>query len=374
MKFLKLKGKNYKLPIFFPDATRGYVKYVSSKDLQDAKVQGVVVNTYHLLQENLIPKIEKIGIHKYMNFYKPIISDSGGFQVMSLIHQNPKPSKLLRNRYNFDSAQKSKYTNKISDIGKIKENEIVFNLDNKKIRLTPENCIKTQIKIGSDIVMCLDDCTKPESNLKEQEKSVERTIRWARKCKKEFERLTKNKRENKPILFAIIQGGNHKKLRKYCAKELVKIGFDGYSFGGFPMRNEKLMKNILQYVSDLIPRDKIKYAMGVGKPGDIIECFKLGYNMFDCVIPTRDARHKRLFIFIKNPNKKNLNNSFKEINIRKKYLKEKKISKYCDCQTCKKYTRKQLLILFKEDKEAAFKLASIHNLRFYSKLMEILNS
>lgn len=347
---INIKGKNYKLPIFFPDATRGYVKYVSSKNLQDAKVQGVVVNAYHLLQENLINKIENIGIHKYMRFYKPIISDSGGFQVMSLIHNNPK-------------------------LGKICSDKIIFNLNDKKIKLTPENCIQIQIKIGSDIVMCLDDCTKPESSLEEQEKSVERTIRWAKKCKKEFVRLIKNKKEiKKPLLFAIIQGGNNKKLRKYCAKELVNIGFDGYAYGGFPIHKGKLMKDILKYVSQLIPKDKIKYAMGIGKPKDIIECFKLGYNLFDCVIPTRDARHRRLFIFIKKPNKKNLNSSFKEINIREKYCKEKKISRYCDCQTCKKYIRKELFDLFKTDKNKAYNLATIHNLRFYSQLMENLDS
>jgi queuine tRNA-ribosyltransferase len=344
MESITIRGKELNLPAFFPDATRGYIKNVSSEELAKTKTQGVVVNAYHLLQENLINKISKKGIHKYMKFNGIIISDSGGFQVMSLIHKNPK-------------------------LGKIKENEIIFTLDNKKIKLTPENCISTQIKIGSDIVMCLDDCTHADFSLDKQKKSIERTIRWARKCKKEFERLTKGMKD-RPLLFAIIQGGDNKKLRTHCASELVKIGFDGYAYGGFPIKNGKLMKDILGYTANLIPKGKLKYAMGVGKPEDIIECVKLGYNMFDCVIPTRDARHKRLFIFTKKPQKNNI--KFKEINIRKKYCKEKKISKYCDCETCKNYTRKQLFELFKDNKEQAFNLATIHNLRFYSKLMEIL--
>jgi len=343
---VKIKNKKMHLPAFFPDATRGHIKNVSSQELRKTKTLGVVVNAYHILQENLIHRIGKSGIHKYMNFNGIVISDSGGFQVMSLIHKNPK-------------------------LGKIYENEINFILNNKKIKLTPENCIQTQIKIGSDIVMCLDDCTHADFPLDKQKKSVERTIRWARRCKQEFSRLIKGmKQKDKPLLFAIIQGGNSKKLRKYCASELVKIGFDGYAFGGFPIKNGKLMKDILNYVSKLIPNGKLKYAMGVGKPEDIISCCKLGYNMFDCVIPTRDARHKRLFIFTKKPQKGNI--KFNEINIRKKYCKEKKISKYCDCEACKSYTRKQLLEFFKKDKEKAFKLATIHNLRFYSNLMQVL--
>jgi queuine tRNA-ribosyltransferase len=341
---MRIRNKKIQLPAFFPDATRGFIQNVSSEELKRTKTQGVVVNAYHILQENLLNKISKRGIHKYMKFNGIIISDSGGFQVMSLIHNNPK-------------------------LGKIYDNEIIFNLDGKKVKLTPENCIQTQIKIGSDIIMCLDDCTHADFSLDKQKKSVERTIRWARKCKKEFSRLTKKiSQKNKPLLFAIIQGGNNKRLRKYCASELIKIGFDGYAYGGFPVKNGKLMKDILKYVSKLIPDGKLKYAMGVGKPEDIIECSKLGYNMFDCVIPTRDARHKRLFIFTKKPAPGKL--KFKEVNVRTKYCKEKKISKYCDCETCKNYTRKELLCLFKKDRKNAFRLATIHNLRFYSCLME----
>ncbi|MEM3405440.1 MAG: tRNA guanosine(34) transglycosylase Tgt [Candidatus Pacearchaeota archaeon] len=346
MKILNLNNKRFKLPIFLPDATLGKIKYLTSRDLKKSGTEGVVVNIFHLLKNNLIKKIKREGIHEYMKFNGLIISDSGGFQIMSLLHKNP-------------------------NLGKIEKDKVIFFIDKKRIILTPEECIRLQIKIKSDIIMCLDECTYPSYNYKKQKESVERTIFWARKCKKEFEKITKNKKE-RPLLFAIIQGGNNKKLRKFCAEELIKIGFDGYAYGGFPIKKGKLMTEMLEYVSKLIPNNKIKYAMGIGKPQDIIECRKIGYDLFDCVIPTRDARHKRLFVFTKKPNKKNLLNSFETINIRKKYCNQKKISKYCDCELCKKYTRKNFINLFKNDKEEAFRLATLHNLTFYSSLTKIL--
>src|SRR3989338_7976530 len=282
-------------PAFFPDATCGFVKSVSSADLRNAKVDGVVVNIYHLLKNNLIEMIAgKGGIHKHMNFNKPVISDSGGFQVMSLIHRHP-------------------------ELGKIENEKITFMLDKKRVVLTPETCIQLQLKIKSDIVMCLDDCTESSISQKEQKKSVERTISWAKRCKQEFERLTKNKRyakgRKKPLIFAIVQGGENRILRKHCAKELLKIGFDGYSFGRWPVKKGRLLNKTLKYVSSLIPEGKPRYAMGIGKPQDIIDAEKLGYNMFDCVIPTRDARHKRLFIC--KCKSQNSINKISSINIRK---------------------------------------------------------
>ncbi len=329
------------LPMFFPDATNARIRAVSNSDLRKIKVDGLVVNTYHLLREKLISRIErKKGIHKFMNFNKPIISDSGGFQVMSLIHDNLGK-------------------------GKITNNGAEFEFNHKKIKLTPEKCIQLQFKIGSDIIMCLDDCTKPEASSKEQEKSVARTIFWARRCKNEFLKLLRN-RKNKPLLFAIVQGGENKKLRKKCASSLIKIGFDGYSFGGWPVKNHKLLLGILKYVADSIPDNKPKYAMGIGKPKDIIECVKLGYNMFDCVIPTRDARHRRLYVW---KNKEGL--SYDLLYIRGKHNNsKKKISKYCDCLACKKFNLGKLYKFYKEENEKYCSLASIHNLRFYSQLME----
>lgn len=340
LKKIKTLHGELKLPGFFPDATRGFIKCLSNEDLNKTNSAGVVVNAYHLLKENKIKEIKiKKGIHNFMNFKKIILSDSGGFQVMSLIHRDPK-------------------------LGKITDDKVVFNLDGKKINFTPEKCIKIQIGIGSDIIMCLDECTHSEKNFKKQKQSVLRTITWAKKCKLEFEKLTK-RRKQKPLIFAIVQGGNYKSLRKFCANELIKIGFDGYAFGGWPVKNGKLLSGILKYTAELLPEDKIKYCMGVGKPKDILECVKFGYNLFDCVIPTRDARHKRLYVFAGSSTKN------KYFSIKKKIKNPtQKVSKFCDCELCNNYSLLSLYKMFKEKNSNAPRLATIHNLTFYRKLME----
>lgn len=353
MKSIQTIHGNLSLPAFFPDATFSYIRGIDSQDLENAKIDGVVVNTYHLLALNLINTIKKSGgIHKYMNYHNPIISDSGGFQIMSLIRKNSK-------------------------FGHFYDQGVIFYHNNNKHVLTPEKCIKLQLDINSDILMCLDDPTTPEENLKEQELSVERTIKWARKCKEEFIKLTKNKKI-KPKLFAIIQGGNNKKLRKYCAQELIKIGFDGYAFGGWPTNNNgKFLYQLLKYTVKLMPNDKPKYAMGIGFPEDIAFCVSQGYNIFDCVIPTREARNNRLYIFKNNPNKLSLkqlqtNKFYDYFRARNsKYFSDlQPISKFCNCHTCKNYSRSYLYNLFKQKDTLAIRLATIHNLRFYSMLME----
>lgn len=333
---ISVNNKTLELPAFFPDATCGVVRCLDSNDLYSTKTKGVVINTYHILRHNLNETIKELKIHKYMNYNEIIISDSGGFQVMSLIKNNNK-------------------------FGKIDDEKVIFKSENKEFLFTPEICIKLQFELGSDIIMCLDDCTKPEED---QKQSVGRTIKWAKRCKEEYNKLITN--EHKPLIFAIVQGGNNKELRKYCAEELIKIGFDGYAFGGWPIENKILMEDILNYTAELLPNDKPKYAMGVGKPEDIIKCSKMGYNLFDCVIPTRDARHQRLYVFNnKEPSLLHINKS--------KYKNDfTPISLECDCYTCKNFTKSYLHNLFKINEMLAYRLASIHNLRFYSSLLELI--
>ena len=353
MKELIIRGRKAELPMFLPDATKGFVRGVSSKDLSECGIKGVVVNTYHLLYNDLVREIEnKKGIHNYMEFNEIVISDSGGFQVMSLIRKN--------NKY-----------------GEINDDGAVFIMDGKKIHLTPEKCIQMQIKIGSDIVMCLDDCTEPDLSYAEQEKSVERTISWAKRCRKEFDRLTKNLNENeKPLIFGIIQGGNHLELRKKCAEELIKLDFGGYAFGGWPVENGKFLHEILKYTCELMPNDKLKYAMGVGKPEDIVYCARIGYNLFDCVIPTREARHGRIYILnekrrlkIKNLNSKNFYKTL-QITNNKYRLDAKPLDKNCQCYTCQNYSRAYIHHLFKTKEPLGQRLATIHNLHFYLYLIK----
>lgn len=343
IKVLKTNHGNVPLPAFFPDATKAVIKSIDSTDLKNTQTPGLVTNTFHLLHQDTVSVINQMGgIHKFMNWDKPVITDSGGFQVMSLVRQNPK-------------------------MGTIRDTEVIFHPNGskkQKVVLTPEKAIQTQFRIGSDIIMCLDDCTHPNESAEEQTKSVERTINWARKCRKEFDKLIEEK-EEKPLLFAIVQGGADKELRKRCAGELLDIGFDGYSFGGWPISDGVLNSEILEYTSQLLPNDKVKYAMGVGKPENIVDCVNLGWQLFDCVIPTRDARHKRLYVF--DDSEKMYHYLYLQDTSCK--FSNEPIDPNCDCYTCQNYSRAYLQHLFKINEVTAWRLATIHNLRFYSQLM-----
>lgn len=352
IKTLKILHGELSLPTFFPDGTLGVVRGVDSLDLEHTKIEGLVVNAYHFLANFEVDTITDV--HQLMGWQGPIITDSGGFQVMSLIHRNPS-------------------------MGKILNDEIVFKTEEgRKVILTPEKSIEVQLNLGTDIAICLDDCTEPGQSREIQEKSVERTINWAIRSKKEFERLTA-KHKKKPLLFAVVQGGNDKKLRKKCAKELIKIGFDGYCYGGFPIDEEgDFLNEMLEFVAKLLPDDKPKYAMGIGKPENIRDCFKMGYEIFDCVIPTREARHRKLYIFGEDPGKIDFSveDFYSTIYIQSgKYAKsDGPISKYCDCLTCNRFSKGYLYHLFKIKDSLAIRLATIHNLRFYSQLLERLKN
>jgi queuine tRNA-ribosyltransferase len=353
MKRLIVKDKSIRLPAFFPDATHGAVKGVGSMDLQREGITGIVVNTYHLLAGDNLKAVKKLGgMHEFTKFPGIIITDSGGFQAMSLIRRSPEN-------------------------GKITNEGVYFKINGNKILLTPELCIKTQLESKSDIIMCLDDCTDPEESFKEQEISVERTIAWAKRCKVFFDKKVNGKtnrktiKKDRPLIFGIVQGGMSKKLRKKCANALVEIGFDGYAFGGWPVDKDKnFLSEIVSYTASAMPEGKPKYAMGVGKPGDIKECIKYGYNLFDCVLPTRDARHERLYVF-KGKSKKSY--GFIYIGSGKYKNDNGPISKECKCETCRFYSRAYLYNLFKNKDPLSIRLATIHNLRFYSDLMKSLN-
>ncbi len=361
MKNLTVRGKTYDLPIYLPDATRAVVRSLDSEDLKKSQVEGMVVNTYHLMSQPGVPILDAIGgVKEFMNWDGLIVSDSGGFQVLSLIYQDPK-------------------------FGKITDNEVIFYRSSKgakkKYYLTPEKSIQTQFSIGSDIIICLDDVPRLNASESEIETSVNRTIAWAKRCQDEFQKQIRSRKltdKNRPILLAVVQGGDFPRLRKTCAEALVKMNFDGYGYGGFPIDQKgNFRTDSLKLVADLTPNDKPKFALGVGMPGDIIDGFKMGYNIFDCVLPTRDARHKRLYVWNKDPqqidilNDKNL---FGFINIeREKYTKDAgPISKYCDCYTCQNYSLSYLQHLFKIEEFTAGRLSTIHNLRTYTKLIELL--
>ncbi len=351
----KSKNGNFPLPIFFPDATRAFVRAVDSKDIEESKTPGILVNTYHLYKDLGISVVKKYGgIGNFMAWDKAIISDSGGFQIMSLAKRG-------------------------SIKGKIDDNGVTFKpIGDKKVTLTPEDSIRFQMDLRTDLVVVLDDFTTPGSNYEDAKESVRRTILWAERSKKEFLKICKEKKlgSKKPYLIGVVQGGDYLDLRKECAESLVKIGFDGLGYGGWPIKSDGLFNyDVAKVIADSSPEGYLLYGLGIGKPDEIVECNKLGFQIFDCVLPTRDARHKRLYIYDAD--------SIDEIDIdadkfysylvpdKERYYKdESPVSKACDCLLCKKYSRGYLAHLFRSKETSALRLSTIHNLRFYSLLME----
>ena len=226
----------------------------------------------------------------------------------------------------------------------------------------------------------MDDFAPPNGTYDETERVVERTINWAAKSKTEYQKLLKKNgitEKSRPKLFSVIQGGYHKKLRKRCAEELVKIGFDGYGFGGYVINETtgELDLEISEYVADLIPDDAYRFALGFGRPNDIVALHKMGWEIFDCTLPTRDARHKRLYVFNEDPEKIDFTKdetfySYLYINKVEHQDSSEPISPFCDCLTCTNNSRAYLHHLFKIKDSTAFRLATIHNLRFYTRLIE----
>lgn len=338
-------------PFFMPDATRGVIKNLSSQDLELLGLQAMVVNTFHLYLQPGREKIKKSkGIHNFINWHKPLLSDSGGYQVFSLAHKNSKLGKILADRVKFKSP-----------------------LDGSLHELTPEKSISIQFDLGTDMIVVFDDCPPNDSSDKEIKKSIEHTLNWAKKCKLEFNKQIKKRKltgKNKPLLFGVIQGGQSIKLRKYCASELIKIGFDGYGFGARPVdANKNFLDKILSATANAIPQDKLRFGLGIGTPDDILACVKMGWDMFDCVIPTREARHGRLYFFTKD----GLTGKFyKVININNsKFSKDFSIiNKNSKVPELQKYTFAYLHHLFKVNENLAQRLATLNNLEFYLDMLE----
>jgi len=349
--FRSLNGKIYPLPIFFPDATQAVVRTLDSLDVANTKTPGVLVNTYHLYRELGKELINKFGgIGKFMNWNGAVISDSGGFQVMSLI--------------------KSKSGNgKISDLG-----ITFYPSKKKKVLLTPEKSIEFQIKLKTDLMVVLDDFTHPSATFDEAKESVERTIKWAKRCRLTYDKYFEFGKG--PYLIGVVQGGKYQDLRMRCTEELVKIGFDGLGYGGWPIEETgEFDYKSAQTIADNTPKDYLLYGLGVGKPNEIVNLYKMGFQIYDCVLPTRDARHERLYIY-ESASIEDVNLSSEKFykyyvpSKQKNYLLNEPVSTACDCLLCKSYSKAYIAHLFRIDDISAMRLATIHNLRFYSILME----
>jgi queuine tRNA-ribosyltransferase len=345
------------VPTFLPDATRAGVRGASSEDLRAIGIEGVVVNAFHLLRRPGARVVQAAGgIHRFMDWGGPILSDSGGFQVWSLIRQDPSR-------------------------GVIRDNEVIFREPStgEKWNLTPERVIGLQFQLGSDIVVCLDDCTDADAPEAEQERSVERTVRWAKRSREEFDRQVAERREtNPPRIFAVVQGGGSERLRRQCAAELAAIGFDGYGFGGWPIEADgSLLADPLRWVADSLPADAPKHALGIGRPDHVVNAFSLGYSIFDCALPTRDARHGRLYAFRSGWADRRPaagDHFYRAVRIHDPGYRvdHGPVEEGCDCPLCARHSAAYLHHLFKVGDLSAERLATLHNLRFYVRLFESL--
>lgn len=325
---LHVFGKEVETPVFMPVGTQATVKFLSPEDIKQINASIILANTYHLWLRPGPSTLEKAGgIHKFMNYDGPILTDSGGFQVFSL-----------------------------ADRRKIKEEGVSFksHLDGTTLFMSPEDSIHIQESIGSDIAMSFDECIPYPSKYEYVKDSVDRTLRWAKRGKDAHTKTDQ-------ALFGIVQGSEFEDLRKYCAEELVKMDFDGYSIGGTSVGESKATHyKMLDYTIPYLPKDKPRYEMGIGAINDIFEAVERGVDMFDCVLPTRIARHGTLMT------------SQGRINIKKNIYKDdfSPLDPECDCECCKNYTKAYLNHLFRANEGLGNRLMSIHNLRFLIKLME----
>ncbi|ABW19262.1 tRNA guanosine(34) transglycosylase Tgt [Alkaliphilus oremlandii] len=316
-------------PIFMPVGTQATVKAMTPEELKDMNAQIILSNTYHLYLRPGHKLIEKAGgLHKFMNWDRPILTDSGGFQVFSL-----------------------------GPLRKIREEGVEFrsHLDGSKHFISPEIAVEIQNSLGSDIMMAFDECAPYPADYDYVKNSLERTTRWAKRCK------DAHKNTDQQALFGIIQGGMYKDLRKQSAEEIIGLDFPGYSVGGLSVGEPKdIMYDVLEYTTPLMPKDKPRYLMGVGSPDDLIEGVIRGIDMFDCVLPSRIGRNgtamtSRGKVVIKNASH---TESFEPLDTE------------CGCYTCKNYSKAYLRHLFKANEILGLRLLTNHNLHFLLNLME----
>ncbi len=330
---VKTSHGEFETPAFMPVGTQATVKTLSNDELKDCGVQILLSNAYHLY---LRPGADIIrnagGLHKFMNWDRPILTDSGGFQVFSLA--------VLR---------------KITDEGV----EFQSHIDGSKHFLTPKDMLGFQTVLGSDIMMVLDECVHYPCERGAAKRAVKRTLEWARLSKTAFDD-TSSGSNRKQYLFGIVQGASYEDLRKECAEELVGMDFDGYALGGLAVGEPREITNeITDFTVSLLPEDKPRYLMGVGEPRDILEAVSRGIDMFDCVVPTRNGRNGTAFTFEGRFSVRTAVNS-SDLS---------PIEEGCGCYACRNHTRSYIRHLFNTDEILGLKLVSLHNVYFYQRLM-----
>ena len=327
---LTLPHGTLQTPAFMPVGTYGTVKAMTPPELREGGAEMILGNTFHLWLRPGIKVIEAHGgLHQFMGWDGPILTDSGGFQVFSL-----------------------------AEMRKITEEGVRFAspINGSKVFLSPEVSMQIQTSLNSDVVMIFDECTAYPATPEVAAKSMELSLRWALRSRTEFDRLN-----NPNALFAIVQGSTYENLREKSARELIRIGFNGYAIGGLAVGEPEAERNhTLDFTLPMLPNDKPRYLMGVGRPEDIVEAVKRGIDMFDCVMPTRNARNGHLFT------------RFGQVKIRNAVheFDTQPIDPACSCYTCKNFSRSYLRHLDKCNEILGARLNTIHNLHYYQELMQ----
>lgn len=318
-------------PVFMPVGTRGTVKGLLPETIKETGSQIILANTYHMVIRPGVDVVEKLGgLHKFMCWDKPILTDSGGYQVFSL-----------------------------DTLNRIGEDGVEFNshIDGRKVYLDPAIATDVQNRLGADIIMCFDECTPYPCKPKKLKQAVDRTIRWAKICK------DAHKRAGDQHLFGIVQGGVDLEMRKYCAEKLIELDFPGYAIGGLSVGegHENMIKTV-DFTAPLLPEEKPRYLMGVGMPVDIVAAIYSGVDMFDCVLPTRNGRNGTAFVAngqLKMRNASHIDD-------------ESPVEEGCDCYCCQNFSRAAIRHFFNVGEMLGPILLSIHNISYFHKLTQLI--
>lgn len=340
-------------PIFVPDATHGVLKGVGGDELEDAGVRVLMANALHLMRAPGIGRVRALGGLKTMMAWRGVLmTDSGGFQALSLIRE--------------------------AGAGRVAADGLRFKLPGgRKVHLTPERAIRDQLRLEADVLFCLDDCTQADAPRDEQAQAVERTLAWARSCKRAFVSALGGRVEDpaRPRLFGIVQGGRDAALRLRCAETLLDIGFDGFGFGGWPLDTEgHLLEDMLALVRDAVPESFPLHALGVGHPVSVAACARLGYTLCDSSLPTRDARRGRLYRFRDERETIRGDDWFEFVYVTdERHARVRRpISADCGCVACTQYSLGYLNYLARREEPLFWRLATLHNLTFMRRLTDLL--
>lgn len=343
------------LPAFLPDATRGTIRTVPTHLLAGVGVEALMANTWHLAEKPGADAIRAAGgLRAFMGFAGPIATDSGGYQVWSLLRERP-------------------------DRGAVTDDGFTWRTETGTKRvLTAERAIRMQLKMGSDVVFCLDQCTHPDDPPEVQESSVSRTVAWARESRATFDRLAEDL-PARPLLYAVVQGGRSGPLRRRCVDELCAIGFDGYGYGGVPVETDgQRVVDEVRLVAELLPSGAAKHALGLGRPDSLLAAWRAGYATFDSTAPTREARRGLLYLSrvpldddaaVRTADRLG---AWFDASDERAWRDPRPVDETCDCPLCARYGRSILSHLFRIEDPAGAALATLHNLRFVTRLVAAL--